>query len=208
MRDEDRGNAGALLNPANFLSHFKAQARVEVGERLIQQEQARVLDQGAGDCDALLLTAGKLGRLAVHQHIHVNQFGDFVGALDALGLRHALRFQRETDVAHDRHVRIERVILEDEADAALFRRHGRHILIVKVNFAAADGQNTRKHVEQGAFAAAGRAEQRNQFAIFQSCAEFADGGNVSKTLCDMIENNAHRSYLPYKYKSMWLFSYG
>ena len=96
----------------------------------------------------------------------MNKLSDFVGALNAFGFRHALRFQREADVAHDRHVRIKRIILKNEADSTFFRRHGCYILIVKVNFAAADRQNAGKHVQQRAFAAAGRAEQRNQLAVF------------------------------------------
>src|SRR5689334_8178168 len=45
----------------------RAQRRVEVRERLVEQEGARLLHDRASDGDALALPAGKLSRLAVEQ---------------------------------------------------------------------------------------------------------------------------------------------
>ena len=142
MRNKNGRYAGTLLNAANLLAHFKTQTGIEVRKRLIQEQQARILDQRAGNCNTLLLSTGKLGRLTVHQHIDMNQLRNFISTLDTLCLRHFLCLQRETNIAHDRHMRIQRIILENQTDTALFRRHRRNILIVKENFSAADRQNT------------------------------------------------------------------
>ena len=44
-----------------------AERRVEVGQRLVEQEHLRVAHDGAADGDALALAAGELRRLAVEQ---------------------------------------------------------------------------------------------------------------------------------------------
>ena len=196
MGDKDRRHACALLDTANLLTHLKAQARIQIGERLVEQQQARILDQRASNGHALLLAAGELRRPAVHQHVHMHQLRDFLRPLDALRLGDLLRLQGEADVAHHRHVRVERVILENQADAALFRRQLRHVLIVKVDLAAGHREDAGEHVQQRALAAARRAQQGNQLSILQRRAEFADRRHIGKALCDMIEYNAHSRISP------------
>ena len=46
-----------------------AQRRVEVGQRLVEQEQLRLAHDGAADGDALALAAGKLGRPALRDRV-------------------------------------------------------------------------------------------------------------------------------------------
>ena len=64
---------------------FVAQLGVEIGERLVEQEDVDIADQRAADGDALALAAGELGRLAVEQRLELQElgrlgdaFGDFV----------------------------------------------------------------------------------------------------------------------------------
>ena len=49
------------------LEHRARGGGVEVAGRLVGQQQARLVGQGAGDGDALLLAAGQLGRLVVQR---------------------------------------------------------------------------------------------------------------------------------------------
>jgi len=58
--DQDRG-AGALVQVAEQVEDRGTGDGVEVAGRLAGDEQGRVVDQGAGDRDALLLAAGQLG---------------------------------------------------------------------------------------------------------------------------------------------------
>ena len=48
-----------------FRAQFLAQLVVEIGERLVEQHEAGVLDDGAGQRRALLLAAGQIERRAV-----------------------------------------------------------------------------------------------------------------------------------------------
>ena len=104
-------------------AHLHAQAGVEVGERLVEQEDARVADDGAADGDALALAAGELLGLAVEE---VGDLQDAGGVLRPAPRRPWGRpspsLQAEGHVVVDGHVRVERVGLEHHRDAALGRR--------------------------------------------------------------------------------------
>ena len=60
MRDIDRGAAELAMDATDFGAHFQPQFGVEVGQRLIHQQQSRLDHDRAGYCDALLLPARKL----------------------------------------------------------------------------------------------------------------------------------------------------
>ena len=58
--DEDRGQAEPALQAAHLELHGLAQLAVERAERLVEQQQPRVEDDGAGQRHALLLAAREL----------------------------------------------------------------------------------------------------------------------------------------------------
>ena len=62
VRDVDDGEAQTLLQVADLLAHLAAQPRVEVRQRLVEQQHLRLEHERARDGDALLLAAGELGR--------------------------------------------------------------------------------------------------------------------------------------------------
>ena len=103
--DEDRGEAEPALQAAHLELHGLAQLAVERAERLVEQQQARVEDDGAGQRHALLLAARELPRqpLVVARELDQRQrLGD--AALD-LGARDVAHLQREGDVALHRQMR-------------------------------------------------------------------------------------------------------
>ena len=63
--DVDRGGAEAVLQPRDLQPHVDAQRRVEIGERLVEEERLRLAHDGAADGDALALAAGERARPAV-----------------------------------------------------------------------------------------------------------------------------------------------
>src|ERR1700758_847306 len=58
MRNVHEGNAEFLLPALEFGTHLHAQERVERGERFVEQQAARLIQQRAGERDTLLLAAG------------------------------------------------------------------------------------------------------------------------------------------------------
>ena len=59
------------LQALQLEAHPLAQLRVEVGQRLVEQQQRRLHDQRAREREALLLAAGELRRLAVGQLVEL-----------------------------------------------------------------------------------------------------------------------------------------
>src|SRR5690349_3817087 len=57
MRNEDRG--ASLHYIAEVIQDLVFGVRVNAGERVVQNQNARIANQGASDCGALLLSAGE-----------------------------------------------------------------------------------------------------------------------------------------------------
>jgi hypothetical protein len=68
-----------LEDVANLMAELAAQFTIEVGERLVEQQQLRLRRQGAGQGDTLLLAAGKLMREALAEVFQVDQFQQLFG---------------------------------------------------------------------------------------------------------------------------------
>ena len=67
--DVDRGGLQALVQLLDLGAHLHAQLGVEVGERLVEEEDLRIAHDGAAHGDALALAAGELARIAVEQRL-------------------------------------------------------------------------------------------------------------------------------------------
>ena len=63
--DIDEGDAGAALQLLQLDAHVLAQLGVEVGQRLVEQQDSRLDHEAARQRDALLLAAGQLVRIAL-----------------------------------------------------------------------------------------------------------------------------------------------
>ena len=186
--DEDEGDADLLLNVLELLLHLLAQLQVERAERLVEQQHARLVDERAGDGDALLLTAGELGHVAVGvvlkayqtQHTH-DLLGDNV-------LRLLLDGQAEGDVVVDVHVREERVFLEHGVDLALVGRDVHDILAVEEDLALGGLQEAAEDAQQRRLAAAGGTEQGDELIFVNVQADaLEDDLPVLKALDDILE---------------------
>ena len=99
-----------------------AQLGVEVGERLVHEEHGRLAHDGASERDALALAAGQLLGLAVEQVLELDGLSRLLDPALDLRLGDLAQLQAEGQVVADRHVRIERVALEDHRDVAILGR--------------------------------------------------------------------------------------
>ena len=189
--DIDRRNADAVLNLADGVSHLDAQLRVEVGKRLIHQQHVRLDDNRAGERDALLLAAGKALRQTVGILRDLHGLQNLVHALLDLFLGQMAVFKAESDVLAHGHMRENGVILENHADVALVRRNIVDDLAVESDGAALDGVKARNHAQQGRFAAAGRAEQREELALLDIQIQIGDDDVLAIFLDDVLKMNAY-----------------
>ena len=112
-----------MLNAGELLAGLQAEACIKVGEGLIEEKHRRHLHKGAGDGDALLLAAGELLRTALRELVNLHELRDLHGLVAHLLLRKLLAAaqvsEREHDVVENGQVRVERVVLEYQTDAAV-----------------------------------------------------------------------------------------
>src|SRR5262245_66296962 len=75
VRHIDGGGAHRPLELLELAAGARAQLRVEVGKRLIQQEYRWVADQRPRERNTLTLAAGKLARAALRKAVDAEQTG-------------------------------------------------------------------------------------------------------------------------------------
>ena len=82
VRDVEDRRAQIALDLADLEQHLLAQLGVEVGDRLVHDDDFAVADEGAGYGDALLLTARKLAGQVVGVFDHLHLLKRVMGALE------------------------------------------------------------------------------------------------------------------------------
>ncbi len=129
--DVDEGDADPALDRLQLDLHLLAELQVERAQRLVQQQHARPVDQGAGERHALALAAGELRRLAAAEagERHHGPASPRRAARRS-GLRHLADHQPVADVLQHRHVREQRVVLEHGVDVAVIGRNAGDVLAV------------------------------------------------------------------------------
>ena len=162
--DVDRGLADPQVQLLDLGAHVDAQLGVEIGQRLVEQEELGIAHQRPSHRDALALAAGQLAGLAVEQRLDLQQRGDARDRRVLLGLRHAAALHAEGHVLARGHRRVKRVGLEHHGDVAILRRDRIDQPSVDANLALADAFEARDHREQRRLAAAGRADERDELA--------------------------------------------
>ena len=162
--DVDGGAIELAVDAPNLRPRLDAQLGVEIGQRLVHEDQRRLDDDGAGDGHALLLSAGKLsGQLML-----------LAGELHELErMRHARRAVRRGDAAHPQaeadvlghaHVRKQGVILEHHAEAAFLGWQRVDALRIEPDASARQLHEPGDAIERGRLAAARWPEQADEFA--------------------------------------------
>src|SRR5471032_530835 len=163
--DENGGQAQFALDRPDLLAQVFANPRIKGRQRLIEQQQARAGDQGAGQGHALALAAGQLMRVAPGEVVQFHQLEGFHDALVAVVGVDLLHLQAEGDVLFHGHVGEQRVALEHHADRAFLRAQRDDVLAIQQDFPAVYRRQAGDAAQQGRLAAARRAEQGDEFAL-------------------------------------------
>ena len=119
----DHGRQQPAVELRDFGAHAQAQFRIEVGQRLIEQEHLRITHQRAPQCDALALSARELPWPSLQEVRETQHLCGLVHAALDLGTRLAPQLQAEAQVLGDRHVRIQGIALEHHRDVAILWRN-------------------------------------------------------------------------------------
>ena len=167
--DDHDGRAFALANCFERLQHNRARLGIEVAGRLVGEQQRRIVGERPRNGDALLLSAGKLGRAVLHAVAQAEQVEQFFRAPLRVAHGFACELHRQQDVFQRRQRRDQVEELEDEADllvanfGELVFAHARDVDAVDLDFAMRRAVQPADQTEQGAFAAAGRSDDADDF---------------------------------------------
>ena len=125
VRHEQRRDAEAGGELLQLVPHLLPQFRVQVAERLVEQQRFRLVDERAGEREALLLPAAQLRRGALLQAVQVHErerAQDAVAHFRAGELTRAL-LQRKRHVVEHVHMRPNGVGLKHHPHRAAMRRN-------------------------------------------------------------------------------------
>ena len=89
VRDVHERHSEPLLQRAQLPAQLNAKLGVEIGQRLVEQQDLRLQDERASDGDALLLSAGELVRPALSQTREADELEDVGHATLAIFAGHA-----------------------------------------------------------------------------------------------------------------------
>ena len=151
VRHVDGRDPEIALKGRDVGAHLHTQLRVEVRQRLVHQEDARLADDRAAHRDPLTLAARKLCRLAVEVVLEPEPRGHLSRPALALALLHLGHLQREGDVLRDGQVRIERVVLEDHRNVTLLRGQVGDVAVADQDAAGVYLLETGEHAQRRRF---------------------------------------------------------
>ena len=178
--DVDRRVAERIVQTAHLEAHLLAQIGVEIGQRLVEQQRLRLDDQRAGERDALLLAAGQLAGIALRQRREPRGGEDGVELLLDGRAVDLAQLEPIDDVLGDRHVRPQRVALEDHRHVAPL---GRQRLLRRGHDAVADADLAFGRLDEAGdqpqrrgLAAARWPEQADQRAMLDRHRDVIDDG--------------------------------
>ncbi|MCD6672124.1 MAG: hypothetical protein LT106_04650 [Burkholderiaceae bacterium] len=180
------------MNRPQFGLHRASQLRVEVAERLVEKEDSRPHGKRPGEPDALLLPARELARKAGFEAAQANELQRRRDPLAYLGRGEAAHAQTECDVLEARHVREERVALEDHSEIPPEGRDLVHAPAVDHHLAGVGRMKAGNEVQGGRLSAARRAEQRDELAVGH--VEIDPLENLRRA--EILRDGAKRQYVP------------
>ncbi|MNK86367.1 hypothetical protein D3C87_1062760 [compost metagenome] len=161
MGHQQHGLAVLAPDPQQFLLQEATRQRIERAERLIHQDRARLRGKHARQRHTLFHAARERIGPRVAEFAETHQLEVAVGNGFALLARHALLTQPESDIVPDVEPWEQRVLLEHHAAPHIGTGH---LFFVHKHRARAWRLEAGHDIEQGALAAAGRADQRDKLA--------------------------------------------
>ena len=175
----NEGCLQSLMQLGDLSTHGNTQLGVQVGQRFVKQENFGLTNDCAAESNTLALTAGQGLGFTGQKMSNVQDFCSFFNAALDFILGRLTELQTESHVVIYRHMGIQRVVLENHGDVAIFGRYVIHQFVSDIQLAVGDFFQTGDHAQCGGFTAAGRSDQNDEFLVFDIQAEIADGGYVT-----------------------------
>ena len=173
--------------------HLHAKLGVEIGERLVEQEDLGLADDRPADGDALALAARELRWLLLEMLLELQDPRCLADLGYELGLRPVRKPQAEGHVFEHGEVRVERVGLEHHSDAATRRLLLGDVAPFDLDLAGGSLLEPGDHSEERGLAAAGRADEDGELAAVDFHRDAVDDLGGPEGLLDLAElHSRHR----------------
>ena len=189
MGHVDDGRVEILVEPLDFGSHLHAQLGIEVGQRLVHQEDGRIADKGAAQRDTLLLAARQLSGLALEKVGDVEHARRVAHLLVDFGRRQPAHLQREGEVLVNRLVGIERVVLEHHRDVPVLGIEIIDHAVADDDVAAGNRNEPGDQIEGRRLAASRRADQGDELSVVDGQRYVVDGIERAVGLDEIFEDH-------------------
>src|SRR5438552_497216 len=164
MRDVENRGPDLVVKALDLVLHLLAEILVERAERLVHEEERRVVGSGTGERDALLLPARELCWAPLAQTGETDDLEHSADArfdLAALQLSHS---EGESNVFGHCHMREECVVLKHHAQVAPVGRQAHDVGPVEEDTATAWRHEACDHPQEGRLARAARPDQAEELA--------------------------------------------
>jgi hypothetical protein len=156
-------------------AHLDAELGIEVRQGLVHEEGRRLAHDGASHGHTLALATGERLGLAVEQVGDLQGAGSEVdSALDLIPV-HLPQLEAERHVVVDRHVRIERIVLEHHGDVPVLGGDVVDDPVTDGELALCDLFETCHHPQQCRLPAAGRPDEHDELAVLDVDVHVVDG---------------------------------
>ncbi len=155
-------------------SHLYTELGIQVGQRLIHQEDAGITDDCTAHGNTLSLSTGKSLRLTVKQVLQIQDLGCLANLFVDLILRNLAELQTKCHVIINRHMRIQSVVLEDHGDITVLGINVVHDFAVDLKCAGRDLLKAGDHTKGRGFSASGRSDEDDEFLVGDLKVEILD----------------------------------
>ena len=162
--DENSFTRGVKFFQQNFQLH--ARFGIQAGGRLVEDQQRRIVNDGAADSQALFHSAREAVDQVVALGFQVHQADDFVHARGNCGRIHFVGAGEVVEIFPNLQVVVEREKIREVADVAL-RFFGLELNVNSLHRDAPGGGHLQaaNHFQRGGFAGAVGADQAEEFAV-------------------------------------------
>ena len=164
MGDIEARDAQILLDAADFRTHVQTQLCVQIGKRLVHQQNLGPQHQHARERHALLFAARELIGIALLGVPQADHRQTFAHLRSERVSRQPANTQTVGNVLKNRHVREKRIVLKDKSHVALIGRHLSNVGAVHNDLPRRRYFKPGDHSERGGLAAARRAEKRKELS--------------------------------------------
>ena len=173
MGDEDEGFA-LLVELIEEAQDLGTRGRIEIARGFVGQDHQRVVDEGAGDGDALLLTTGKLEGFVVEAVLQSDEEGQARCDFATVLFRPVLVVERDLNILKDCQLLDEIIGLKNKPEPSA--ANGRESIVVHARDVFASQEiiprsraiEAAEQIEHGGFATAGRSHDADIIACLNS----------------------------------------